>query len=202
VTTKVSHYFTPAPPVPAGRRNVRYDDGERAFRFHTAPGVFSRGAIDLGSRLLLRTVDASGAHSVLDLGCGYGVIGIVLAARAPEAQVLLLDVNPRAVALAQENITLNGVRNAEARVSDGCGSVAGMAFDRILFNPPIRAGRAVVLRLLGEARACLAPGGRLYLVARTNQGARTLGRLMGTHFDSVSEIGRGSGYRVYEGCRV
>jgi 16S rRNA (guanine1207-N2)-methyltransferase len=202
VTTEVSHYFTPAPPVPAGRRIIRYDDGRHEFRFHTAAGVFSRGAVDLGSRLLLRAADAAGAHSILDLGCGYGVIGIVLATRAPEAHVVLLDVNPRAVALTRENITLNGVRNAEARVSDGCASVARMTFDRIMFNPPIRAGRAVVLRLLGEARACLAPGGRLYLVARTNQGARTLGRLMGATFDSVLEISRGSGYRVYEGRRV
>ncbi len=195
----LSHYFTPAPEAPVRPRTIQLRDRGRTYRFATAAGVFSRGAVDRGTRLLLDAVTPEGAEHILDLGCGYGVVGIVMAARAPRGRVLLVDVNPRAVALAEENIRLNGVANAEARVGDGCAPVAGMAFDLILLNPPIRAGRAVVLRLVRESRACLRPGGRMCLVARTSQGARTLGRLMAGIFDEVAEVERGGGFRVYEG---
>lgn len=194
-----SHYFTPAPPVPLRLRTIEFCDHGRTYRFKTAAGVFSRGGVDRGTRLLLEVVSPGGARDILDLGCGYGVVGIVMAVRAPEAHVVLVDVNPRAVALAQENIRLNDVANAEARWGDGCAPLAGATFDLILLNPPIRAGRATVARLLGESRACLRAGGRMYLVARTSQGARTLGRLMAAVFDRTAEVERGGGFRVYEG---
>jgi len=199
---QTAHYFSPNPP-PAGRtRTIVYRQGGREFTFRTAAGVFSRSGVDAGSRLLLEAIDLGGAERILDLGCGYGVLGIVAAARAPQARVVLVDINPRAVALAEENIARNAVPNVEARCGDGCAPVAGERFDVILYNPPIRAGRQVVLRLLREARACLTPGGRLYLVARTNQGALTLGRLAGEIFARVAEIERGSGFRVFEGHDV
>ncbi|HEV2440498.1 MAG TPA: class I SAM-dependent methyltransferase [bacterium] len=197
-----SHYFTPAPPDegrPARERTIRFTDGGREYRFRTAAGVFSRGAVDRGTRLLLEAVDPAGAGTILDLGSGYGALGIVMAARAPGARVTLVDINPRATALAAANIRDNAVANAEARTGDGCAPVGDARFDLILINPPIRAGRAVVLRLLGEAHARLAPGGRFYLVARTSQGARTLARCMGEVFGRVREVERGGGFRVYEG---
>ncbi len=197
-----SHYFSPAPPVASRRRVVEFRDRGRALQFRTAAGVFARGGVDRGSRLLLETIEPLGAQRILDLGCGYGVLGIVMAARAPQARVTLIDVNPRAVALAKENATLNQIENADVRCGDGCAAVAGETFDLVLFNPPIRAGRDVVLRLLREAHECLAPHGRLCLVARTQQGARTLGRLMGEIYARVAEIGRGGGFRVFEAHRV
>ena len=193
-----SHYFTPAPPA-ARERTIRFEDGGREFRFRTAAGVFSRGGVDRGTRLLMETVDPEDAGTILDLGCGYGALGIVMAARAPRARVTLVDINPRATALAAANVRDNGLTNAEARTGDGCAPVGGERFDLILLNPPIRAGRAVVVRLLEEARAHLAPGGRFYLVARTSQGARTLARRMGDVFGRVRETERGGGFRVYEG---
>jgi len=179
-------------------RLIRFRDADREFGFRTAAGVFSRGAVDRGTRLLLDGVRLGDAERILDLGCGYGVAGIVTASRAPQARVVLVDVNPRAVTLTSENIHLNGVSNAEVRCGDGCAPVSEMEFDLVLLNPPIRAGRAVVLRLLREARARLRAGGRLYLVARTGQGARTLARLMADLFDQVIEVERGGGFRVYE----
>jgi 16S rRNA (guanine1207-N2)-methyltransferase len=193
------HYFSPAQEGPLRPRTIRFHDGRRAYEFRTAAGVFSRRAVDRGTRLLLDTVTPEKETDILDLGCGYGAVGIVMAARAPRASVVLVDVNPRAAALAQENIRLNGVANAEVWVGDGCAPLGGRQFDLILLNPPIRAGREVVLRLLRDARACLRPGGRLYFVARTSQGARTLGRLMAGFFDPVTEVERGGGFRVYEG---
>lgn len=203
-----SHYFTPAPPPDEGRpapgreRTIRFEDGGREFRFRTAAGVFSRGGVDRGTRLLLEAVDPAEAGTILDLGCGYGALGIVMAARSPRARVTLVDINPRATALAAANIRDNAAANAEARTGDGCAPVGDERFDLILLNPPIRAGRAVVVRLLGEAHAHLAPGGRFYLVARTSQGARTIARCMGEVFGSVREVERGGGFRVYEGRDV
>ena len=199
---QTSHYFSPQAPARAATRTVELRLGDRALRFRTAPGVFARSSVDRGTRLLIEAADLGGAGRILDLGCGYGAMGIVAAAVAPQARVVLVDINPRAVALAQENIALNHLANAEARCGDGCAPVAGEQFDLVLFNPPIRAGRSVVLRLLGEAHACLRPGGRLYLVARTQQGARTLGRRMGETYAEVREVARGGGFRVFEGCRV
>jgi len=203
-----SHYFTPSPAVapgeggPAREQTIRFEDGGREYRFRTAAGVFSRGGIDRGTRLMLEAVEPAGAGTILDLGCGYGALGVVMAARAPRAQVTLVDINPRAVGLAAVNIRDNAVANAEARTGDGCAPVGDARFDLILLNPPIRAGRAVVLRLLREAHAHLAPGGRFYLVARTSQGARTLARCMGEVFGRVREAERGGGFRVYEGSDV
>lgn len=197
-----SHYFSPVSPVAARTRAIEFRDADRVYRFRTAPGVFSRTAVDRGTRLLLDTVDVSGARRILDLGCGYGVMGIVAAGRAPHARVTLVDVNPRAVALAVENVALNRAVNAQVRCGDGLAAVAGERFDLILFNPPIRAGRGVVLRLMREAHASLGAGGRLYFVARTQQGARTLGRLAGEIYPSVAEVARGGGFRVFEGRHV
>jgi 16S rRNA (guanine1207-N2)-methyltransferase len=202
VSGSAPQYFTPLPPSQLRSRLIRWLDGDREFGFRTAAGVFARRGVDRGTRLLLDAVDVRGAAAILDLGCGYGVVGIVLAHRAPGARVALVDVNPRAVALAAENIRLNDVPNAEALCGDGCAPVAGRTFDVVAMNPPIRAGRTVVLRLLGEARDCLTPGGRLYLVARTSQGAQTLGRLMGASFARVVEVERGGGFRVYEASHV
>lgn len=202
MTPAPSHYFSSAPPSTERARTVVFRDGDRVLRFHTASGVFARTAVDAGSRLLLEAVDLRDVQRILDLGCGYGVLGIVTAARAPHARVILVDINPRAVALAEDNIRLNAVPNAEARCGDGCAPVADERFDLVLYNPPIRAGRHVVVRLLREAHACLTPRGRLYLVARTKQGARTLGRLMSDLYARVTEVDRGGGFRVFEACDV
>jgi 16S rRNA (guanine1207-N2)-methyltransferase len=199
-----SHYFTPPPPseAPGRERIVRFEDGGRLYRFRTAPGVFSRGGVDRGTRLLLEAVEAGDARTILDLGCGYGPLGIVLAGRSPRARVTLIDVNPRAAALAAANAKDNGVPNAEAHTGDGLAPAGDTRFDLIVLNPPIRAGRAVVVRLLREAHEHLAPGGRFYLVARTSQGARTLARCMAGVFGEVREVERGGGFRVYEGRDV
>ena len=114
-----AHYFSPDPPRAGRTRTIVYRDGGREFTFRTAAGVFSRSAVDAGSRLLLAAIKLAGAERILDLGCGYGVLGIVAAARAPQAHVVLVDVNPRAVALAEENIARNATPNAEARCGEG-----------------------------------------------------------------------------------
>jgi 16S rRNA (guanine1207-N2)-methyltransferase len=111
----------------------------------------------------------------------------------------MTDPNERAVDLAQRNLQSNGIQNAEVRQGEGYGPVAGETFDVILTNPPIRAGNPVVFAFIAAAPAHLTTNGRLYLVARTKQGAKTFAREMARHFAQVTQVGQGSGYRVYEG---
>jgi 16S rRNA (guanine1207-N2)-methyltransferase len=119
------HYYTPQPV--SVRHPVSYQDTLRgiAFTFWTDHGVFSRGHTDTGTAELLAAMEVAGAQAILDLGCGYGIVGIVAARLAASARVILTDPNERAVELAQKNLTDNGILNAEARVGEGYVPVAG-----------------------------------------------------------------------------
>jgi len=195
------HYYTAQPS--SLRQPVIYEDTLRGhpLRFWTDHGVFSRGHTDPGSEELIDAMDLTGARRILDLGCGYGVIGITAAKLAPQATIVMTDPNERAAELARQNMETNGVRNAEVRLGEGYAPVAGEQFDVILTNPPIRAGNAVVFALIADAPAYLTADGRFYLVARTKQGAKSFAQEMEHHFAVVAQVGQGSGYRVYEGKR-
>jgi len=195
------HYYTPAPE--SLRQPVIYHDTLRGLpvKFWTDHGVFSRGHTDNGTEELIAAMELTGAGRILDLGCGCGVVGIVAALLAPQAHVVLSDINERAVELTRQNLETNGVRNAEARLGDGFLPVSGETFDVILTNPPIRTGNALVFTLIAQAADHLVAGGRFFLVARTRQGARTFAKEMARHFSGVTQVGQGSGYRVYRGVR-
>ena len=168
----------------------------RPFSFQTDSGVFSREGLDRGTELLLEAIVVGPCESILDLGCGYGPIGIVAARLSGGGHVILTDVNERAVALARANIAANGLRNAEVRIGDIYAPVEDMAFDHILCNPPIRAGRGIVDRIIAEAPSHLLEGGNFWLVARTRQGADTIRLRMRNAFDNADVVKRGSGFKV------
>jgi len=171
------------------------------WTFVTDRGVFSRAGIDRGTRLLIEAMRIEPADRVLDVGCGYGPIGLVAAHLAPRGRVVLVDVNERAVELAARNARRLGFRRVEVYQGDGIEPVRGRSFDVVAMNPPIRAGKAVLRRLLRGAREVLRPGGRLYLVARTAQGAKTLAAEIAQTVGPVREVQRAAGYRVYEAVR-
>lgn len=198
----MDHYFSPRPAVASRPREVRAQLRGRRWTFLTDRGVFARGGIDPGSRLLIETMRIFPSDEVLDLGCGYGPLGLAAAALASQGRVVLVDVNERAVALARENAVRNGLSNVEVLQGDGCAPVADRQFDVVVTNPPVRAGRATVRRLVQEVWEHLRPGGRLCFVARTAQGARTLARDVEAVFGSVRELERESGYRVYEAIKA
>ena len=191
------HYFAPKPAAKPKRRQIEAELRGRHFRFFTEAGVFSPERVDPGTRLLAETMEVGEADVALDLGCGYGVLGIAAAALASRGRVYLVEINERAARLARENLALNRISNAEVREGDGLGPVAGLEFDVIAFNPPLRAGNRVVHSLIAQAARALRPGGRFYLVARTRQGAKTLARKLAEIFGRVSEVEKGGGYRVY-----
>ncbi|MGH7751956.1 MAG: class I SAM-dependent methyltransferase, partial [Gemmatimonadales bacterium] len=163
----------------------------------TDRAVFAGRGLDRGSRVLIESMTVGPRDDILDLGCGYGVIGLAAAALAPQGWAHLVDVNERAVTLAQENAVRNGLGNVTAHLGDGIAPVVGLRFDLVLTNPPIRAGRPVVLRFFAGAHTVLRPGGRFLFVARTGQGARTLARHAEALFGAVTETAKGGGFRVY-----
>ena len=172
--------------------------GDKEFTFETDAGVFGKRRLDPGTRLLLESVALPSAGAVLDLGCGWGAIGTVVGARAPACRVYLVDLNRRAVELARKNLALNGVTNGEVREGDGFAPLSGLRFDLILTNPPVRAGKAVLYRLLEEAAAHLVPGGRFVAVIGNKQGADSYRNKVREVFGNAADIGKGGGYRVIQ----
>ncbi|HAV21288.1 MAG: class I SAM-dependent methyltransferase [Bacillota bacterium] len=196
------HYFTEKPGSQRAIKEISVEIRGIPFIFRTDRGVFSRGKLDRGTRLLIDAMDLDGANQILDLGCGYGPIGIVAAKLAPESEVIMVDVNERACELARENAVLNRVANTKVLCGDGFRPVRGMRFDLVLCNPPIRAGKSVVFSLIAEAREFLKPGGSLLVVARTKQGSKSILKHMSEVFDVALEIEKGGGYRVMKGANT
>lgn len=166
------------------------------LEFVTDRGVFSRSRVDPGTRLLAEAFEPGGGGTVLDAGCAYGALGIAVAARFPQLRVVMVDLNERAVELCRMNIRRNGVTNARCLVGDGLGAVAPGSLAAVLTNPPVRAGRALLYRWFEEARLRLVPGGSLWVVMRTRQGAQSLMRWLEGRYAAVNVVARGGGYRV------
>ena len=166
------------------------------FTFRTDAGVFSRGELDRGTQLLIDALDIGACETILDLGCGYGAIGIVAASLSEGGRAFLTDVNERAVSLARKNIAANGIANAEVRLGPTYEPVSGMLFDKIVCNPPIRAGRTVVDEIITGAPGHLLEQGSLWLVARTRQGADSIRSRMSAAFGNAEIVKRGSGFKV------
>ena len=141
-------YFSPDPASPSNPVRMELDFRGRTFRFWTDHGVFSRGELDRGTELLLKAIPGPLEGTALDLGCGWGPLGIILCGLNEGLRAVLSDVNARAAALAARNIRENGLEDrCEAVCSDGFADVSGM-FDHIVCNPPIRAGKDVTLQQL------------------------------------------------------
>jgi len=150
----------------------------RRYAFHTRAGIFSRKDLDEGTRLLIETIDVRPRHTVIDVGCGYGPIGIVAAHLASVGRVVMVDCDARAVEYAMKNVRShhlnharkNGKPRVEAVLGDRFDAVPGERFDRVLSNPPFHAGNDVLLPLVDEAYRHLRVHGRLYLVLMRHAG--------------------------------
>lgn len=191
------HYFTPEPDAAHEISSWQTRFAGLDLTFETDRQVFSRLALDYGTRYLLETILEQPPlyGRILDLGCGYGPVGIVLKRRYPHVEMIMSDVNHRAVALARRNLRLNHIQYVDVIQSDGLTSVSGR-FDTIVLNPPIRAGKAVVYRLFAEAAAALTDTGRFYIVIQKKQGAPSAEKALMDLGLTVERLGRSAGYWV------
>ncbi len=192
------HYFTAQPDIPSEPWQIQAQVRWQKLAFTTDKGVFSREKVDRGSRMLIETAQASDRDEILDLGCGWGVVGIVAARIWPNAKVTMVDINQRACDLARANADANDVGQVEVVCGDAVEVLADRSFDAILCNPPVSAGRAVVVRLMDYAAGHLKPGGAFWMVAATRKGAKSLAKRLEERFVRVVEAKLGSGFRVYK----
>lgn len=195
----MDHYYSNKPS--SSHQNIRFETELRGkkLRFASDAGVFSKQGIDFGSTLLIETMAITEGAQVLDVGCGYGPIGLSAALLVGSGRVTMVDVNDRALELARENAAANGISNVRILRSDALQEVLAEQFDCILTNPPIRAGKEVVHRIFEQACTCLVPGGELWVVIQKKQGAPSawakLEQLFGE--DQVEEATKDKGYRIF-----
>ncbi|HHT90519.1 MAG: methyltransferase [Bacillota bacterium] len=197
------HYFTSKPSAASKPVEFQAELRGRTYVFQTDTGVFSKGELDMGSRILIETMSLRRGDRVLDLGCGYGPLGLVAADLVgPLGKVYMVDVNERAGELARENMAKNGITNAQIFVGNGIQALPpGLRFDAVLSNPPIRAGKAVFYPLLSEAYHILKPGGCLWVVIRTKQGAKSLQAYLEELAGSCQTMAKKAGFRVLKCCK-
>ena len=187
------HYFSADPTVPFERDSFETTVWGNRLRLTSGAGVYAKGRLDIGTRVLLdQEPPASGR--ILDLGCGYGVIGLAIAKASPQSVVVGVDVNERAVLLANENAAALGVAD---RAIFTTGAIEG-EFDEIWSNPPIRIGKEALHALLLQWLPRLAPGGRAVMVVGKNLGADPLQRWLGEQGYPTERLGSSKGFRVFE----
>ena len=192
----VEHYFVSTPKSEAKFGLVRTCLCGKAFEFLTASSVFSKRRIDSGTRLLIEAMVLPKTGCVLDIGCGYGAVGIAAATFNPQLHVVMTDVNIRAVRLARKNVELNKVINAEVQYGCLYEPVEGLAFDCVLSNPPVSAGMETVKAIITGAPKVMVKGAVFQMVIRSKIGAKTLPSLFKETFGNCSVLARESGYRV------
>jgi len=192
----MSHYFAKKPTSPSNESTITKIIDNRSFTFQTDSGVFSASKIDLGGKLLATSSKVLENQSVLDLGCAYGVVGIVVKRRVPSCTLTMVDINSRAVQLAIRNAKANNVE-AVTTQSDGFEKIKDKKFDVILFNPPFSAGKKIWEPLIEESKNHLKENGSLQVVCRYSKGGKTVEKILQNSFDSVEVLDRKSGFRVF-----
>lgn len=196
------HYFTPQPQSAHHLERLEVTLRGQKLLFYTDRGVFSRRRVDFGTWLLAEAVQVAPDGSVLDVGCGYGPLGLALAKESDRRQVTMVDINERAVELARQNAQINGLMNVRILVSDLLTELEGETFDAIVSNPPIRAGKEVVYRLFEASAQALKPGGSLWVVIQKKQGAPSAQKKLESLFNSVTVAVRKKGYYVFQAQNI
>ncbi|AYE37670.1 class I SAM-dependent methyltransferase [Companilactobacillus zhachilii] len=193
----VNQYFENDPNLEHEVKNFNFILRNHSLDFTSDSGVFSRQTIDYGSRVLIDAIDFQNVPNgnILDVGCGYGPIGLALAKDQPKRQVTMVDVNLRALGLAKQNAENNQVSNVDIFESDTYKTVEGK-YALIVSNPPVRAGKSVVTSILADSKDYLEPNGELWIVLQKKQGAPSAKKLMDQTFGNVEVVTRDKGYYI------
>lgn len=191
----MSHYYSKEnDSLKTNEKLIYVNIKDQKYSFKTDHGVFSKAGLDFGSRLLIENVISIDSESFLDLGCGYGPLGIIYKTNNPKAKVMMTDVNDRAIKLTQKNASLNKVE-VEAFYSDGFSEITN-TFDLIITNPPIRAGKNVVYRIFADASRFLRDKGNFIFVINQKQGAPSAIKKCEAIYREVEVIAKKSGYYI------
>ncbi len=191
------HYFSADPSTPFEREAFTCEVWGHELRLVSGSGVFSRGHLDRATAVLFRETEPPAQGQFLDLGCGYGVIGLAIARAVPLATVTAVDVNERALALANENAQALGVEGRFVACLPGA-VPADATYDEIWSNPPIRIGKPALHELLLTWLPRLRPDGRLVMVVGKNLGADSLQRWLGERGYPTRRLASAKGFRVLE----
>ena len=192
----MSHYFENDQNLKSELRELSYTYNSSFFKFNSDNGVFSKNKIDYGSKLLLETYlnEANVNVNVLDVGCGYGLIGIVIGV-VTNSYVDMIDVNKRAVHLTNMNIKKYKDFKGQSFISDAYLNVKDL-YDVIITNPPIRVGKSKVLEILEGAFDHLNDNGLLYFVIRKDQGALSIKKIL-EEKRQIDTLKKDKGYFVF-----
>lgn len=190
----MSQYFDNDKSIKSDKRLISFYFNDKKYNVYTDNGVFSKDRFDYGSNVLLNSINISDlSGDVLDLGCGIGVVGVILGTINKNIDIDMVDVNERAIGLATNNISLNGIR-ANVFISDAYSNI-GKRYDFIITNPPIRAGKDVVRKFLIGSYDYLKDDGVLYFVMRKNHGVKSMIGELSDSFDACI-LSRDKGFYV------
>ena len=198
----MSHYFQDDPNLASNYKKISFEVNGITMNLLTDNGVFSKNKVDEGSLAFLKVLlPLELGKNILDLGCGYGTIGLTLAIAKKEARVTLADVNARALNMCKKNAeALNLSQRVTILQSDIYEKIEG-PYDSIVVNPPIRAGKAVTYRMYEEAKQYLIDGGSLLIVIRKAQGAESAAKYIESIFGNIKMLDRHKGYHIYQAVK-
>ncbi|WML58177.1 class I SAM-dependent methyltransferase [Neobacillus sp. PS2-9] len=196
------HYYSRTQKVESDPKFWDFMLKNNLFRFKTDNGVFSKREVDFGSRLLIESFEMPQTEGfVLDVGCGYGPIGLSIAKQYHDRVVHMVDVNERAIQLSKENAALNKIENVKVYESDRLINVNEMNFAAILTNPPIRAGKQTVHDIFEQSYNHLVSNGELWVVIQKKQGAPSAIEKLKTLFSEVETIDKSKGYFIVKAIK-
>ena len=192
----MSHYYSEKQDTKFVSKLINIKLKETQFELYSAPGVFSKDKLDNGTKLLIEKCEINENDEVLDLGCGYGVVGIAIKKMYPDTNIFMVDVNKRAVKLTKINLKLHKLSDVKVTNSDLYKKI-DKKFNVILSNPPQSAGKELCFNIITQAKNYLEKNGSLQIGARHQKGGKDLSKKMNEIFGNVGEIAKGSGFRVY-----
>ena len=198
-----NHYYSQEPTTEHDFEQWSFELKGKNFQFVTDSGVFSRETVDFGSRVLIDTFnweELPADGKILDVGCGYGPIGLAIAF-ASQRFVEMVDINSRAVELAQGNANRNGIKQVDIHQSNIYEAVHEETYAAIVSNPPIRAGKKVVHEILTEAYPRLKSGGILTIVIQKKQGAPSAKSKMAETFGNAEIVHKEKGYYIIKSIK-
>ena len=198
----MGYYFDKNPTLESNIKEISFSLYGQNYTYFTDNGVFSKSKVDEGSYIFLKVLlPLHLTGRILDLGCGYGTLGLTIAQNSKEARVDLADINSRALALASKSgERLNLTNRVTFLQSDIYEKIEG-PYDSIVVNPPIRAGKIVTYRMYEESKQYLIDGGSLYVVIRRKQGAESALKYIETVFENVSVLHREKGYWIIKATK-